>query len=73
MQKTSKLSLLCGSIPFIMLVFALPLVNRINPVILGLPFNIFWICFWILLTPGFLYIAYLLEKRTNIRNKGGDK
>jgi hypothetical protein len=25
------------------------------------------------LTPGFLYVAYLLEKHADIRDKGGDK
>ena len=73
MQKSTKLSLLCASVPFIMLVLALPLVNRINPIILGLPFILFWIFFWIVLTPGFLYVAYLLEKHADIRDKGGDK
>ena len=38
MGKGTKYALILGAIPFITLVFALPLVNRIKPMILGLPF-----------------------------------
>lgn len=70
MQKGTKLALLMGAIPFIMLVFALPLVNRIYPLILGLPFILVWILSWVILTPLILFIAYTLEKRYNIPEEG---
>lgn len=73
MKKSTIASILCGSIPFIALVLMLPLVNTINPVILGLPFILFWIFLWVLATPGLLYIAYLMEKRANNKDKGGVK
>jgi len=38
MGKGTKCVLTLGAIPFITLVFALPLVNRIKPMILDLPF-----------------------------------
>jgi len=65
MQKGTKLALLLGAIPFLTLVFALPLVNRIKPVILGLPFILFWILLWVALTPLVLFAAYKIEKRFN--------
>jgi hypothetical protein len=55
--------LLIGAVPFLMLVFALPFVNRVEPVILGLPFILFWIMLWIALCPPLLYLAYRVEKR----------
>jgi predicted ester cyclase len=64
MRKTLKLQLIIGSIPVIMLVFMLPFVNRIQPVIFGFPFNLFWIILWIMLTPGFLYMAYRIGKHS---------
>ncbi len=70
MQKGTKLALILGAIPFITLVFALPLVNRVEPVILGLPFLLFWILSWVLLTPLILFIAYLLEKKFNPPREG---
>lgn len=72
MQKGTKYALILGAIPFITLVFALPLVNRVEPIILGLPFLLFWILSWVLLTPFILFIAYLLEEKFN-PPKEGDK
>ena len=65
MQKGTKYALLLGAIPFITLVFALPLVNRIKPFVFGIPFLLFWILVWVLLTPLILFLAYLVEKRFN--------
>jgi hypothetical protein len=69
-RKGTKLALLLGAIPFITLVFALPLVNRLEPVILGLPFLLFWILTWVVLTPPILFAAYLCEKRFNKTDEG---
>jgi len=63
MYKGKKYALILGAIPFVMLVFALPLVNRIHPVIFGLPFILFWILAWVMLTPFILLVAYRLEKK----------
>jgi hypothetical protein len=73
MRKGTKLALILGCIPFIALVFALPLVNRIEPMILGLPFLLFWIISWIILTPLILFVAYILEKKFNPPEEGDDK
>ena len=73
MKKGTRLALLLGAIPFITLVFALPLVNRIQPVVLGLPFLLFWILSWVMLTPLILFLAYLAEKRFNPPDKGEDQ
>ena len=70
MQKGTKLALILGAIPFITLVFALPLVNRIKPIVFGLPFLLFWILSWVLLTPLILFIAYLLEEKFNSPREG---
>jgi hypothetical protein len=70
MQKGTKYALLLASIPFITLVFMLPLANRVEPVILGLPFLLFWILVWVFLTPFILLLAYLMERRFNSREEG---
>ena len=72
MQKGTKYALILGTIPFITLVFALPLVNRIKPMILGLPFMLFWILTWVILTPLILFVAYTLEKKFNIPEEGDE-
>ncbi len=57
MSKGTARALLFGSIPFLTLVFCLPFVNRLRPMILGLPFLLFWILFWVLMTPLALFGA----------------
>jgi len=65
MRKGTKLALYLAAIPFLTLVFALPLVNRVRPMVLGLPFLLFWILVWVALTPFILALAYRLEKKYN--------
>jgi len=65
MRKGTRLALIFATIPFLTLVFALPFVNRIEPVILGLPFVLFWILLWVVLTPAVLWAAYKIEKKHN--------
>lgn len=68
MGKGRRWAVLLAVIPFATLVFALPLVNRREPFILGLPFLLFWIVAWVVLTPLILFIAYRLEKKNNVRD-----
>ncbi len=57
------LRLLLPAIPFAALSIAVPLVNRVEPRILGLPFVLAWISAWVALTPAFLWVLGRLEKR----------
>jgi hypothetical protein len=59
----SPLRLLLAAIPFAALSVAVPLVNRIEPRILGLPFVLAWIVAWVVLTPAFLWTLGRVEKR----------
>ncbi|MFQ6037283.1 MAG: DUF3311 domain-containing protein [Candidatus Aminicenantales bacterium] len=70
MTRGTKIALCLGAVPFVTMVFALPVVNRIEPVILGLPFLLFWLLGWVILTPFLLMAAYVLEKKLNV---GKDK
>ena len=69
MKKGTKYALILGAIPFLTTVLALPLVNRIQPVILGLPFLLFWLLCWVALTPLILFIAYY-HRNSEIHNPG---
>ena len=55
-------------IPFIGMAFCLPLVNKIEPYVFGLPFLLFWIVLWMILSSVIMTIVYRLEY-----GKGGDK
>jgi hypothetical protein len=67
----SRLALATAFIPALALVAGLPFVNRLEPVVLGLPFLLFWILAWVVATPGFLALAYLLTDRTPDRSTSG--
>ncbi len=68
-RKPSAGSLLLGLIPFVAMCFTVPLWDRIDPMLLGLPFNLFWLIVWIVLSSLCLAIAY---RRESGRRKPGE-
>jgi len=52
-----------AAIPVCALSVAVPFVNRVEPRVLGLPFLLFWILLWVLLTPPCLWLVGRLERR----------
>jgi hypothetical protein len=56
-------ALLLALVPVVALVGGLPFANRLEPLVLGLPFLLFWILGWVLVTPIFLGVAYALVGR----------
>ncbi|MDR7074376.1 DUF3311 domain-containing protein [Fictibacillus barbaricus] len=60
MKKLSMILLIV--LPFLAQLVVLPFVNRIDPIILGLPFLQFWLFLWIVLTPLCTLGIYQLQK-----------
>jgi hypothetical protein len=58
-----QLRFVIAAIPVAALTVAVPFVNRVDPRILGLPFLLAWIAFWVLLTPLFLWQVGRIEGR----------
>jgi Protein of unknown function (DUF3311) len=54
---------LLAAIPIAAMTVVVPLVNRIEPRIFGLPFLLWWIIVWVLLAPAFLWTIGRLERR----------
>ncbi len=65
MRKYSQLLLI---VPFIGMCVLLPWANRIEPYVFGLPFLLFWIALWMLLSSVILFIVYKLDPE----NKGSE-
>jgi uncharacterized protein DUF3311 len=61
MKKPSIGALLLGLIPFVAMCFSVAAWDRVEPMVLGLPFNFFWLLLWTILTPVCLLGAYRLE------------
>ncbi len=47
----------------VMLTFAVPMANRVEPRLFGFPFLLVWIFLWVAVTPLCLYGVYRLEGR----------
>jgi len=43
--------------------FSVPLWDRVHPMVFGLPFNLFWLILWIVLTSGCMALANRIEER----------
>ena len=63
MRKPSVGAVLLALIPFVAICFSVSLWDRIDPRVLGLPFNFFWLVSWLLLTPLCMWGVYRLESR----------
>jgi hypothetical protein len=64
-RNPSWLALLLGLIPYVAMCFTVGLWDHIYPVVAGLPFNIFWLILWTLLTPLCMWGAYRCEQRNS--------
>lgn len=58
-----KLVYILTFIPFIGILGFLPFVNRVEPFVIGMPFNMFWMALWVVLTSVILGIMYKLDPR----------
>ena len=68
MQKPSPAALLLALIPFAAMCFSVSLWDRVHPLLFGLPFNLFWLLCWVVLSSVLLSIAYRIEAA---RSKAG--
>lgn len=64
-------SILLGLVPLIAVCLSVSLWDRVYPMVLGIPFNLFWLTSWMLLTPLCMWGAYRLETRRPPHEDGG--
>ena len=50
-----------AALPFLGLLGGIPFVNRVTPFVLGLPFILFWIVLWVVLTSVIMWVIYSLD------------
>lgn len=50
-------------VPGICLLGGVPLLNRVEPYVLGLPFLLFWIVAWVVATSGIMALIWWLDRR----------
>lgn len=66
-EKPSTRALLIALIPFVAMCFTVPLWDRVEPMLLGLPFNLFWLIAWIVLSSLCMGIVYRVESARKAR------
>jgi len=52
---------LLAALPFIGILLGVPFVNRVEPIVLGMPLVLAWIVLWVLLTAVIMAIVYRLD------------
>lgn len=68
-RRFSRLALLLALIPFVAVCFSVGFWDRLYPVVAGVPFNIFWLILWTLITPICMWGAYRCEQRNGAENR----
>ena len=64
-------ALLLGLTPFAAVCFSVALWDRVQPMLFGIPFNLFWLICWIVLTTLCMWAAYRLECARDKRDGEG--
>ncbi|MGH9663320.1 MAG: DUF3311 domain-containing protein [Bryobacteraceae bacterium] len=72
MKKPSRGAMLLGIIPFIGMCFSVPAWDRVDPMVLGMPFNLFWLLGWIVLTSVCMWGAYRLDAASEREGRSPD-
>jgi hypothetical protein len=52
-----------AALPFLGILVGIFFANRTEPFVLGLPFALFWVTLWVLLTAGIMAVIYALDDR----------
>lgn len=50
-----------AALPFIGILLGVPFVNRVEPLVLGMPFVLAWIVLWVVLSAVIMAIVYWLD------------
>ena len=61
MKKPSIGALAVGAIPFAAMCFSVALWDRLDPMVLDIPFNLFWLICWIVLSALCMWAVYRIE------------
>jgi hypothetical protein len=58
-----KLTHALSAVPFVGILGGIFFSNRVQPYVLGLPFALFWVTLWVILTALIMAVVYRLDHR----------
>ncbi|MEX3954800.1 DUF3311 domain-containing protein [Trinickia sp. EG282A] len=64
---------LLAALPFIGVLVGVPFVNRVEPLVLGLPLVLAWIVAWVVLTAIIMGVVYWLDPANRVSGKGAEE
>lgn len=70
MRIPSRRAVAIAVVPFVGICLSVPLWDRVNPMILGMPFNLVWLLAWTPLTSGCLALAHRIESARDSKRPG---
>jgi hypothetical protein len=62
-----KLQHALSALPFLGILVGIFFANSVTPYVLGLPFALFWVTLWVLLTAAIMAVVYRLDHRERER------
>jgi uncharacterized protein DUF3311 len=65
-----KVQHVLAGLPFVGILAGMFFVNSVEPYVLGLPFAMFWVVMWVVVSGGLMAIVYRLDTRDRARERG---
>jgi hypothetical protein len=59
-----------AAIPFVGILVGMFFANSVEPYVLGLPFAMFWVVMWVVVSSGLMAAVYRLDARDRARERG---
>jgi hypothetical protein len=59
-----------AALPFAGILVGMFFANSVEPYVLGLPFALFWVVMWVVVSSGLMAIVYRLDTRERARTRG---
>jgi hypothetical protein len=59
-----------AALPFAGILIGMFFANSVEPYVLGLPFALFWVVMWVVVSAGLMAIVYRLDTRDRARARG---